>query len=51
MRIQVTVTLDVDPEMWAAAYGVEGAADIRADVKEHAANSIRDHFDSMGFLR
>lgn len=51
MKVQVTVTLDVDPEMWSAAYGVEGAADIRADVKEHAATSIRDHFDSMGLLR
>lgn len=51
MKVNVTVTLDVDPEMWTAAYGVEGAADIRADVKEHAATSIRDHFDSMGLLR
>lgn len=51
MKIQVTVTLDVDAEMWSAAYGVEGASDIRADVKEHAATSIRDHFDSMGLLR
>lgn len=51
MKVQVTVTLDVDPEMWATAYGVEGAAEIRADVKQHAAESIRDHFDSMGLLR
>ena len=50
MKINVTVTLDIDPEMWATAYGVEGAADIRADVKEHAATSIRDHFDSMGLV-
>lgn len=51
MKINVTVTLDVDAEMWTAAYGVEGVADIRADVKQHAAESIRDHFDTMGLLR
>jgi hypothetical protein len=50
MKVQISVTVNVDPEMWAAAYGVEGAAEIRADVKEHAATSIRDHFDSMGLV-
>ena len=50
MRINVAVTLDIDPEAWAIEYGVEGAAAIRADVKMHAINALKQHYDNIGVL-
>jgi hypothetical protein len=42
MKVSVTVVIDVDTEAWALAYGVEGAAQIRADVKRYALSQIID---------
>lgn len=50
MKVSVNITLDIDPEAWATEYGVEGSKAIREDVKQHAANSIKQHFDNVGVL-
>lgn len=35
MKVRVTLSIDVDPEAWTDTYGIEGAAEIRADVKQY----------------
>jgi len=50
MKINVNVTLDLDPETWSLIYGVEGASDIRADMKEHAYQSLIEHYLELGVL-
>jgi hypothetical protein len=43
MRVRLTVTLDIDPEVWSTEYGVE-AARIRDDVRHHLANVMHEHY-------
>jgi hypothetical protein len=40
MKVRITLTVEIDPEEWTTAYGVEGAQEIRADVKQYVANGI-----------
>lgn len=40
MKVRVTVTVEIDPEEWATAYGVEGTQAIRDDVKQYVANGV-----------
>ncbi|RZS39138.1 hypothetical protein EV193_104354 [Herbihabitans rhizosphaerae] len=43
MKIAVTVTVDLaDPKEWTAAFGIEGAADIRQDVKDYIGQHLHD---------
>ncbi|MGW3323913.1 hypothetical protein [Streptomyces virginiae] len=43
MKIAVTVTIEVkDPKQWTAAFGVEGAAAIRADVKSYLGDAAQN---------
>jgi hypothetical protein len=51
MFVSVTVRLDIDTEAWATDYGLETASEIRADVKEHVQNLVRDHLDSLSLLK
>lgn len=46
MRVNINFTLDVDPEDWYTVHGVEGAADIRADVKEYAKYLLMGQLDN-----
>jgi hypothetical protein len=39
MKVQVIVTLDVDPEAWALEYGLE-PKEVRGDVKRWASNTL-----------
>jgi hypothetical protein len=42
MKIRVVITIDLpDPEQWTTAYGIEGAANIRRDVKQYVGNGIQ----------
>lgn len=49
MKVRVAFTIDVDPATWSAEYGIE-PAEVRRDVQDHAEQSIRAHFDSVGVL-
>lgn len=51
MKVRVTVTLDVDEESWAMNYGIEGKAEIREDVKNHANHTLTETFRDMGLLK
>jgi len=50
MRVKIEVTVDIDPEVWALAYGVSGAKEIREDVRAYARNAILDGFRDQGLL-
>lgn len=50
MRVNITVTVDIDPESWTTNYGVEGAAAIRADVKEYVAGLVHTTLASVDVL-
>jgi len=42
MRIKVEIIVELpDPEQWTTTFGVEGAADIRADVKSYIGNEVQ----------
>ncbi|MFF0183471.1 hypothetical protein [Streptomyces sp. NPDC005244] len=42
MKVRVVIVIDIeDPQQWTTAYGVEGAAEIRADVKSHLGNAAQ----------
>lgn len=53
MKVRISFTVDVDPDAWVEEYGWSSEAalsDIRADVQEHARDSILGQFDSLGLL-
>lgn len=42
MKVVVTVTVEIkDPSQWTLAFGVEGLAAIRQDVKEYVGNEVQ----------
>lgn len=42
MRIKVEIVIDLpDPGEWTTAFGTEGAAEIRRDVKAYVGNEIQ----------
>jgi hypothetical protein len=42
MTVVITVEITLpDPEQWTTAFGIEGRAVIRQDVKQYVANQIR----------
>jgi hypothetical protein len=43
MRVRLTVTLDVDEEAWASAYGVDGSR-LRDDVRHHVAATVESEY-------
>jgi hypothetical protein len=42
MKVRVTLTIDVNPEEWTEAYGVEGRREIADDVRSLVRYSVRD---------
>ena len=46
MKIKVTQTVDVDPELWAEAYGVEESK-VREDVKAYFSNYCQEQVDYL----
>jgi hypothetical protein len=57
MKIALTVTLDVDPEVWAAEYGLDAgpaglAQTVRDDARAHLANTVHEHYvTDLGIAR
>lgn len=49
MKVRISFTLDIDPEMWALSYGT-GPKEIRQDVKNYAYHIVQQQFDSTGLL-
>lgn len=43
MKIRVTLSLEVDPEMWQLIYGngYPGAAEVRGDVRDYVLNAVQ----------
>lgn len=41
MRVKISMTVEVNPEEWTLAYGVEGAAAIREDVKSYIRGQVQ----------
>lgn len=51
MKVRISFTVDVDAAAWSVEYGTGTTAeDVRADVRQHAEDSVVSHFDSMGVL-
>ena len=45
MKIAMTVTLDVDPEVWASEYGTAATSRaVRDDVLSHLRNAVHEHY-------
>ncbi len=42
MKVRVTITVEVDPEIWTLEYGVNSTAEIRDDVKTYVVVAVRD---------
>lgn len=42
MRVAVTLTVEVDPEAWEAAYGVSGSRQIRDDVRIYIRGQVQN---------
>lgn len=50
MKVKIAFTVDIDPDTWTMNYGIEGASEIREDVKEFAKNAVIDQFGAIGVL-
>lgn len=40
MKIKVSITVEIDPADWTQAFGVDGAAAIREDVKAYIGDGV-----------
>lgn len=49
MKVKVSFTLDVDVQAWAAEYGID-PAEVRADVRNHTEQGVRDQLGGLGLL-
>jgi hypothetical protein len=47
MKIRISFTVDIDPEVWALEYGLD-PSEVRADVQTYIAESVRGELDSRG---
>ena len=48
MKVKVSMTVDIDPEVWTMNYGVEGAAAIRDDAKEAIKQAVYAYLQEIG---
>lgn len=45
MKVRLNVTLDVDPQVWAAEYGIAATSRaVRDDVLAHFRNTVHEHY-------
>jgi hypothetical protein len=49
MKVSVKVTVDVDPEAWAAEYGI-ARSEVREDVHDLVSEAIHQHLLNLGLL-
>lgn len=47
MKVRITTTVEVDPDAWAADFGVD-RKEVRDDVRAYFSNWIQGHVDSLG---
>jgi hypothetical protein len=51
MKVKITFTVDIDPEVWDLNYGTGTSAKaIREDVQNSAEDAIQSHFEQIGVL-
>ena len=50
MKVKISMTVDIDPEVWTMNYGTEGAAAIREDAKEAIKHSVYAYLEEIGVL-
>lgn len=50
IKVRIPVTVEIDMDAWCTDYATETAAEVREDVKRHIAESVHQHFDSLGVL-
>lgn len=50
MKIKVSFTVEIDPSVWTLNYGIEGAEDIRADVRTYLEETALNQLDAVGVL-
>jgi hypothetical protein len=50
IEVVVTVRLPISRSAWEINYGIGGTNAIRADVKEHTANAVFEHYRELGLL-
>ncbi|MGP9651765.1 hypothetical protein ACT3TP_14925 [Glutamicibacter sp. AOP38-B1-38] len=46
MKIQISLTVEIDPEAWASFYGIE-KHDVRQDFKRWAVQKILEHPEGL----
>lgn len=58
MKIALTITLDVNPQVWADKYGLDTtlpgglARAVRDDARHHLANTVHEHYvTDLGIAR
>jgi hypothetical protein len=45
MKVRMVVTLDIDPEVWAAEYGTAATSRaVRDDALSHLRNTVHEHY-------
>jgi len=50
MKVRVSFTVDIDPEVWEMTYGISGFKAIREDVKEAVYHATIAHLHEIGVL-
>lgn len=50
MKVKVEVTLDINVDSWCLNYGTN-PNEVRADAKDHAIQSLTEHFRDLGLLK
>ena len=51
MKIELSITLDIDPTAWGNAGKVSNKKLMIEDVKQHFNNLVYEHYNSLGVLK
>lgn len=49
MKVDLHITVDIDPEAWGEEYGVD-PTNVAQDVALHVTNTVDAHLNSLGLL-
>lgn len=51
LKVRIPITVEIDVDTWCDEYGYESAAaGVRAEVKLHVENTVRQHLGALGVL-
>lgn len=51
IKVRIPVTVEIDVDAWCEEYGIpDRAAEVRADIKVHVEDLVRQQLDSLGVL-